>query len=66
VLSYWDVLVVALLGGIILVPRPDRYRNAYRALTAYVLACALTAAVYLLVSRPPLWPVLADLGGWVL
>lgn len=51
--SYWDVLIVALCGGMILVPRPDRYRNAYRALGTYTAACAVTAAVYLLLTRPP-------------
>jgi hypothetical protein len=52
VLDNWDVLVVALIGGVIVVPRPDRYRNAYRALAAYVLAALSTAAGYALLTRP--------------
>jgi len=52
VLDHWDVLVVALIGGVILVPRPDRYRTAYRALAAYTLACLATGTGYLLVTRP--------------
>lgn len=49
-LTYWDVLVVALLGGLFVNPR--RYRNVYTALGAYALCATATGAGYLLVTRP--------------
>lgn len=49
-LSYWDVLVVALLGGLFVDPR--RYRNVYTALAAWALCAVATGTGYLLVTRP--------------
>ncbi|MFF4900500.1 hypothetical protein [Streptomyces sp. NPDC001068] len=48
-LDRWDVLVVALLLPLVLV-NPRRYRNLYRALTAYALCSVAVGAGYLLVT----------------
>lgn len=50
-LNYWDVLVVALAGGLVCV-NPRRYRNLYTALAAYAVCAVATGTGYLVVTRP--------------
>ncbi|MFF1468005.1 hypothetical protein ACIQWL_09080 [Streptomyces mirabilis] len=50
-LSYWDVLAVALVGPLFFV-NPMRFRNVYRALAAYALCGVAIGAAYVLVTRP--------------
>ncbi|MER7835314.1 hypothetical protein ABTY98_05225 [Streptomyces sp. NPDC096040] len=50
-LDYWDVLVVALVGGLFCV-NPRRYSSLYRALGAYALCALAVGTGYLFVTRP--------------
>ncbi|PSK43953.1 hypothetical protein B0E38_07758 [Streptomyces sp. 111WW2] len=58
-LGYIDVVIVAILGGLLVNPR--RYRTLTRAILATFVCSACAAAGYLLITRPLAGPFAAFL-----